>query len=151
METQPCPYCGDLYDICVLPEHADACARAFRQVALPSFPLFSNGSKCPNKKASMPPPPVKPATVTCAMCKGDSLLDDLFILDECSCKFHRKCIAAHVTQAITQSSNITCPMCTKGISMRDAKEVISHHCCVVFVCMFACVCVCVSSHRLSDA
>jgi hypothetical protein len=112
METMPCPYCNDAYDICALPEHAEQCERVMmagvRANTAPPVRVVAQETR----------------TIPCASCKNAVTMDDLFILDECCCKFHRDCIAKYVASEIVKSSNVTCPHCSKGVSMRDAKELL---------------------------
>ena len=60
-------------------------------------------------------------TVACRQCKEECTLDELWILDECSCKYHKDCVAKFVMREIATSVTVKCS-CGREISMRDLKE-----------------------------
>ncbi len=113
-EEAPCPFCGESFEIVPLTMHAGQCERDMLRAATAQSPVG------PKRVAA----PAQERQVTCAMCKQGSSVDDLFILDECSCKFHRRCIARLVLDALSVSVNICCPACKKEVSMRDQKELL---------------------------
>jgi hypothetical protein len=108
-EIERCPFCGDSFGLIELTEHAGDCERR----SLRAF------SETPGDVPSFPPVAAPP---TCAQCKRACGLDQLFILDECSCKYHRDCISTRLRDLLAVSVNLVCPSCHKEVSMRDVKE-----------------------------
>lgn len=106
-EIERCPFCGDGFGLIELTEHAPMCET--RSLA---FLQSSSSSRAPAPSKS----------VVCGVCKKECLLDELFILDECSCKFHRKCVEQQLLALVAVSVNVQCSVCSKEVSMRDLAE-----------------------------
>ena len=66
----------------------------------------------------------KPLSTPCGICNDPLTTDKMWILDECSCKFHKDCIRKFLEKEILVSVNVGCPVkgCGKPVSMRDQKE-----------------------------
>jgi ubiquitin-conjugating enzyme E2 Q len=114
-EYAPCPFCGHGFEIVELTMHAGECERK-------TLRAISGGAAPQQQHQQVAPSP--PRQVACAKCKGPCAVDDLFILDECSCKYHRKCIASTIRDSVAVSVNVCCPACQREISMRDQKELL---------------------------
>lgn len=68
----------------------------------------------------------KAATATCGACDEPIAIDQMFILDDCSHKLHRRCAAQHVQATIATSLVVLCSTagCGKQMSVRDLKELV---------------------------
>jgi len=64
--------------------------------------------------------------VPCGICKKKISIDNIYILDECSHKFCKDCITNYVSDSISTSVTVICPLkeCKKELSVRDTKELL---------------------------
>lgn len=62
--------------------------------------------------------------IECLLCHRDTAMGDLYILDECSHKFHRECIKGYVLKGVMEGigGELSCPTCDATLTVRDTKD-----------------------------
>ena len=108
MSTASCPMCGKMFPRELLESHANTCLDEQEADALRA-----------TEAASKRPRDVVSPHYDCGICHGPCTMDQMYILDECSCKYHRTCASKYAMMEVLTKVTVMCPVCKGAFSVRD--------------------------------
>lgn len=142
-----CPICGLALASATIEEHVNACLDGGLRARDDAVPAAASASSTSGSKRAFVDVTASPtedellaqalqaeedasrkkaASATCSACDEPIAIDQMFILDDCCHKLHRRCATEHVRAAIATSLVVLCPSagCGKLLSVRDLKELV---------------------------
>eukprot|EP00771_Trimastix_marina_P001492 gnl/Trimastix_PCT/2574.p1 GENE.gnl/Trimastix_PCT/2574~~gnl/Trimastix_PCT/2574.p1 ORF type:complete len:336 (-),score=88.54 gnl/Trimastix_PCT/2574:27-1010(-) len=128
-ERGACPMCGRTFPLMELIAHAESCdgnpapsPEIVTEAATPSDAMADEEYARRLQEEFNQAPRQYP----CPLCNRDFVIDDMYILDECSHKFCRSCIVKYISSKIVTEMTVMCPIdgCTTQLSVRDMKQLL---------------------------